>query len=86
MWQVTTSNAKEALDALRGESWVVESSMFGRSLHIGVTLDDDTGQRWIRETLARNNVTATAVDRIAPSLEDVFLHVIEKEIAAEEPG
>jgi ABC-2 type transport system ATP-binding protein len=71
----------EAQGALEGEPWVLESSVFGTRLHV-VVADAQEGRRRIEERLARDGNVPVEVERIVPSLEDVFIHCIEAEDAA----
>ena len=70
-----------AMAALEEAGWVHEVSAFGTRLHLVV--DDLPGVRArVLEHLARaGNVPAT-VERIVPSLEDVFIHSVEVAEAA----
>ena len=80
MWRVDSPTATDALAELRGQPWVIESSIFGRAVHVGI--DDHAGDATerIRRTLSDAGVEVTAVSPIVPSLEDVFIHVIQREI------
>jgi ABC-2 type transport system ATP-binding protein len=74
----------EAQERLEKESWVLEASVFGDRLHVVVADADasdasDTGRRRILDLLERDGNTPVAVERIVPSLEDVFIHSIEKD-------
>jgi drug efflux transport system ATP-binding protein len=80
--EVTCPRFLEALDRLEKEDWVLEVSVFGTRLHL-VVADPAEGRRRVLEALERDaNVPAT-VERIIPSLEDVFIHTIEARSAAE---
>ncbi len=71
----------EAQERLEREGFVLEASLFGTRLHL-VVADADEGRRRTLEVLeADGNVPARA-ERVVPSLEDVFIHCIEKEDAA----
>jgi ABC-2 type transport system ATP-binding protein len=70
--------AQESLD---GEAWALEVSVFGSRLHVVVT-DAEEGRRRIQEHLSRDGNVPVSVERIVPSLEDVFIHCIEAEDAA----
>jgi ABC-2 type transport system ATP-binding protein len=67
-----------ALDLLRKEPWVLESAVFGDSLHVigreGVHLE-----REIQVLFKRNGILLRRLETIRPSLEDVFVSLIEKE-------
>jgi ABC-2 type transport system ATP-binding protein len=66
----------EALEALEGEAWVREASVFGTRLHLVVNDAEDARPRALAILEARRNVPAS-VEQILPSLEDVFIHTIE---------
>lgn len=69
-----------ALDLLKKEPWVLEAAVFGDGLHVigqgGVDLEEE-----IRHLLQRHGILIKRVGWIKPSLEDVFVSLIEKEAA-----
>jgi ABC-2 type transport system ATP-binding protein len=79
--EVATDRAVDALEVLQKEPWVLETSIFGTSLHVSVA-DETEGRRLVRERLAREGIVPQRIDRIVPSLEDVFIHKIEEQAAA----
>jgi len=79
--EVATDRAVDALEVLQKEPWVLETSIFGTSLHVSVA-DEEEGRRLVRERLAREGIVTQRVDRIIPSLEDVFIHKIEEQAAS----
>jgi ABC-2 type transport system ATP-binding protein len=79
--EVATDRAVDALEVLQKEPWVLETSIFGTSLHVSVA-DEKEGRRLIRERLAREGIVPERIDRIVPSLEDVFIHKIEEQAAS----
>jgi ABC-2 type transport system ATP-binding protein len=79
--EVATDRAVDALEVLQKEPWVLETSIFGTSLHVSVA-DEEEGRRLVRERLAREGIVPQRVDRIVPSLEDVFIHKIEEQAAS----
>jgi hypothetical protein len=52
--------------------------VFGTRLHV-VVADADEGRRLTLDLLARAGNGPAAVERIVPSLEDVFIHTVETE-------
>jgi ABC-2 type transport system ATP-binding protein len=79
--EVATDRAVDALEVLQKEPWVLETSIFGTSLHVSVA-DEEEGRRLVRERLAREGIVPQRIDRIVPSLEDVFIHKIEEHAAS----
>jgi ABC-2 type transport system ATP-binding protein len=70
-----------ALRAFEGASFVREASVFGSRLHLVV--DDVPGVRaQALQLLERAGNVPAAVERIVPSLEDVFIHSVEVADAA----
>jgi ABC-2 type transport system ATP-binding protein len=76
--EVATERAVDALEILQKEPWVLETSIFGTSLHVSVA-DETEGRRLIRKRLAGEGIVPERIDRIVPSLEDVFIHKIEEQ-------
>jgi ABC-2 type transport system ATP-binding protein len=67
-----------ALDLLKKESWVSESAVFGGGLHVigkeGVDLE-----REIHVLFQKHGILFKRMGKIRPSLEDVFVSLVEKE-------
>ncbi len=80
--EVTCPGFLEAQESLEGVEGVLEASVFGTRLHVVVT-DLEAGSRAIRERLEAEGNTPLTIERIVPSLEDVFIHMIEAADAAQ---
>lgn len=76
--EVECTNTVEAMDLLQSQPWVEELSIFGTKLHVGVK-EEKNARGQIVNALAEKNIEVKRMDRIIPSLEDVFLHVLEKQ-------
>jgi ABC-2 type transport system ATP-binding protein len=76
--EVTCSNVIEAMTLFEKESWSIETSVFGTHVHITVP-DETMAKREIQRILAEKGITLTKVDRITPSLEDVFIYLLDQE-------
>jgi len=76
--EVATDRPVDALEILRKEPWVLGTSIFGTTLHISVA-DEAEGRRLVLGRLGREGIRPARVDRIVPSLEDVFIHKIEEQ-------
>jgi len=83
--EVSSGRAVDSLEALQKEPWVLETSIFGTTLHVSVA-DEAEGRRLVLKTLARAGIVPERIDRIVPSLEDVFIHKIEEYSAAAKNG
>ena len=77
MLEVACDHVIEAMNVLQKEEWVMETSVFGTYLHVNVE-EEESGEKRIRRLLSDSHIMVKRVDRIVPSLEDVFIHWIEK--------
>jgi len=78
--EIACDRTVEAMEVLQKEPWVLETSIFGLALHVSVA-DEAEGRRLVRDRLGRAGIAVQSVDRIMPSLEDVFIHQIEQRVA-----
>jgi ABC-2 type transport system ATP-binding protein len=78
--EVECNRIVEALEVLQKEAWVLETSVFGSYLHVSVA-DEADGRARIASVLIANGISVTRIDRIMPSLEDVFIQRIREESA-----
>jgi ABC-2 type transport system ATP-binding protein len=74
--EVTCSNTVEALETIRDKPWALETSVFGLALHVMVR-NEEEGRALIAGTLKEKGLAVSKIDRITPSLEDVFLYLLE---------
>ena len=74
--EVVAPRVTEALELLAAEPWVREVSAFGTRLHVVVEDAGDARPRVLARLEAAGNAPAR-VERIVPSLEDVFIHHVE---------
>ena len=81
MLEVRCPRFLEAQERLEGAPGVLEVSVFGTGLHVVVT-GAEAGARAVRERLERDGNLPLTIERIVPSLEDVFIHMIEAADAA----
>ena len=75
--QVQTTQPAEALRALEGRPEVEKASVFGTAVH-AVLRDEGTGPDQVADWLGAAGVTVHDAARVPPSLEDVFLDVVER--------
>ncbi|MEO5930339.1 MAG: ABC transporter ATP-binding protein [Candidatus Kapaibacterium sp.] len=77
--EVKASQPAEALTILGNESgWLDETSIFGNNIHISVD-DVELAERNVRKLLTSNDITVLGIEEIEPSLEDIFIHLIDRE-------
>jgi ABC-2 type transport system ATP-binding protein len=76
--EIETSDPVAALEALRSEPWVVETSLFGTYLHVGVH-DEAEARNLVVNRLEARGIDIRRLERIVPSLEDAFLHLLERD-------
>jgi ABC-2 type transport system ATP-binding protein len=83
--EVSCPRFVEAQEQLETSPWVLEASVFATKLHV-VVADAEEGRRLILELLAASGNGPATVERIVPSLEDVFIHTVERETLARAGG
>jgi hypothetical protein len=79
--EVSAGSIGDALETVAAAPWALETSVFGTRLHV-VVRDAESGRREIERALAAAGNPARAVERIRPSLEDVFIHHVSEAEAA----
>jgi ABC-2 type transport system ATP-binding protein len=78
LFQLDTSDPLETMRALEGIPGVRDVAVFGGGLH--VTVDDPTAaEAGIRQALASKAIEVKRLEKIMPSMEDVFVAMIEAE-------
>jgi len=78
--RIAGGNIVEALETVRSHPWALETSVFGTSLHVMVE-EEQEGARLVTGTLAGAGIPVRQIERITPSLEDVFLYLLDHESA-----
>ncbi len=66
-----------AMEVLEKEIFVDETSIFGNQIHIIVN-DNYKSQDQVKEVLNKNSISVIRINKIVPTLEDVFIHLLEK--------
>ncbi len=78
LMQLDTSDVLETLRAMEDEPLALDSAVFGAGLHVRVE-DPEVAAPAIRARLAERGVRIKRFQRIPPSMEDVFVSMIEAE-------
>lgn len=68
----------KALDLLREETWITETAIFGDGLHV-IVKEGVEAEQEVRALFQKHGIFMKRMNRIRPSLEDVFVSLIEKE-------
>jgi ABC-2 type transport system ATP-binding protein len=76
--QLDTNQPLETMRSLEGLAGVRDVAVFGGGLHVTVDGAEETNGR-IRGALAANGIEVKRLERIEPSMEDVFVAMIESE-------
>ncbi len=73
--EVQCSNVIEGMSLIEKEPWALETSVFGTSLHVSV-VDEAEARKEIETILESNGIRWMQIERITPSLEDVFIYLL----------
>jgi ABC-2 type transport system ATP-binding protein len=80
VYEVHCSDPIEAMELLRQQPWATETSIFGSAFHIS-TINQPDAKMMIGQMLSSKQISVTQIEKIIPSLEDVFIHLISAEDA-----
>jgi ABC-2 type transport system ATP-binding protein len=76
--EIQCTDVIEAMTLIEKEPWALETSVFGTHLHVSVE-NERQAKELIRSTLESQHISITAIEKIIPSLEDVFIHLLDQE-------
>ncbi|MFH1893654.1 MAG: ABC transporter ATP-binding protein [Candidatus Zixiibacteriota bacterium] len=76
LYEIECDNVLLALEILKRDDAITETSMFGNLIHIS-TADKEIENR-ARGLLAERSVSLKRIEPIVPSLEDVFIHLVQE--------
>jgi ABC-2 type transport system ATP-binding protein len=83
LYEVDTDDASLTVEVLAGAESVLDAAMFGRAVHV-VARDAADAEREVHELLQRRGIAVHRMQRVQPSLEDVFVAMIRREGGAAE--
>jgi ABC-2 type transport system ATP-binding protein len=78
VFEVETDRVIDAMAALDEDKRVSETSVFGSFLHVSITKEQDA-KAVISGVLQKKGISASRIEPIVPSLEDVFIHLIDEQ-------
>lgn len=76
--EIECSNVIAALDILDNETFVTNSSIFGNTIHVSVAENEDYKTQIKRALENKKYISIKRMSEITPTLEDVFIHLLEK--------
>ncbi len=78
--EARTSDGTRTIEALEGAPGVAQAGLFGRAVHVSLKEGEDVDRDRDRlaELLAGRGIEVESIERIEPSLEDVFIALVEK--------
>ncbi len=77
--EVECERVVEALEILEKEDFVDDTSIFGNYIHLSVNEKFNTKKQIENILTANNSIKIIRIDEIVPTLEDVFIHLLEKD-------
>ena len=83
--ELAVSSPFEAIEVLENSGSVASASIFGDGLHLILKNGEYDGET-IKKILSEKSFDIYSISSVRPSLEDVFVHLIEKEDALLERG
>ena len=76
--EIECERVVDALDILQQQNFVDETSIFGNNIHISVN-GNYKNEDMIKNVLTeQNSIAVQKINKIIPTLEDVFIHLLEK--------
>ena len=78
VYEVETDRVIDAMAALDEDKRIDETSVFGSFLHVSIAKERDASAI-VMEDLAKVGIRPKRIEQIVPSLEDVFIHLIEEQ-------
>lgn len=79
LFEIEVDKVMKGLETLRAQPFSRDVSLYGIFLH--VLVEDAKYEKDIRETLAKAGLQVKRIEKIQPSLEDVFVFLVEKQQA-----
>lgn len=80
IYEIECSQPVKAIEIFDEEPVVNETSIFGNNIHVNVD-ERFTDIELLRSKLALNNIEVHHIEKIVPTLEDVFIHLLEEKHA-----
>lgn len=75
--EIECERISDAIDILSKEKFIIETNIFGNSIHISVN-ENYQSEKQIVDVLSSNSINVFKISEISPTLEDVFIHLVDK--------
>lgn len=75
--EIECDNIVDAIEILSKQNFVKDSNIFGNNIHISVN-DYFLSEEQIKNVLLSNSINAYRIEEVMPTLEDVFIHLVDK--------
>lgn len=76
--EVQCDRVIEAMSLIEKEPWALETSVFGTRLHVNVG-NESVARLRILDLLSSNEIRCEQIEKITPSLEDVFIYLLDQQ-------
>ncbi len=67
----------DAMELLEKQNFINDTSIFGNNIHININ-ENYPGDASVKQMLNDNSIRVNKINKIVPTLEDVFIHLLEK--------
>lgn len=85
VWEMETDRPEETIAVIKNIQGLGEVTVFGNTLHIMLQRGEDPSAA-IRQILSRQSIEIRRIEKIQPSLEDVFVSLVESKGGKGEKG
>ncbi len=78
IWEISCENAVATIQLLEKQEFAKEATLFGNNIHL-IADSKIESEKQLADLLQSRGISVTQVDKIVPSLEDVFVHLLSEE-------
>lgn len=75
--EIKVNNTLKSIELLKGKDYVRDASVYGSGIH--VMTESDINLDELKEYIIENNIQVNSIKKVRPTLEDVFVFLVEKE-------
>lgn len=77
--EIECERVVDAMELLEREKFVDDTSIFGNNLHLSVNNNYENREQIVDLLTTKHSIGIKRIDKIVPTLEDVFIHLLEKD-------